>query len=249
MADVLGVFTSAVLNGIRAIRVALGFVALWKAIDLALRLPRSMDGASGALVILVWITGAALLVLNRHVHLAGAALAVAGSLALLVGDLYNHHLYLFIVVALVLALYDEMSQVTLLRAQLTIVYAFAVLTKINGTFLSGDVVRASLERSTLFGSVSSDGLTVGVAHATILIELGLPIALWWTPRTRRAALVVGLAFHIGVVLGTAHDLESFVQLTTFGALMVSLYLAFFVDPPAPPVDVGSGRSTSRVAGG
>lgn len=237
---------------IRVLRAALGFVAVWKAVDIGLRLPRSVDGPIALAAIFVWLAGAALLVLGRHVHLAGAALALAGSGVILVGDLYNHHLYLFVVVALVLALYDETSQVVLLRAQVTIVYAFAVLTKINGTFLAGDVVRASLERSTLFGSVSSDELLVGLGIATILIEFALPIALWWTPRTRRAAVVGGLIFHLGVVAGTAHDVESFVQLVTFGALMVSMYLAFFVEPSASSAtaaDVGPGGLASRVAGG
>src|SRR5690606_36637391 len=97
------------------------------------------------------------------------------------------------------------------------------------TFLSGAVVRASLERSTAFGWLDiGDGVTTLLSAATILVELALPIALWWGPRSRRVALFAGLVFHVWVVVGTAHDVESFVQLVSFGALMLCLYLSFFV---------------------
>lgn len=210
------------------VRLALGFVALWKAVDLALRLPGQVSVAMTLVVLVLWLGGAALLVLDRRTHVAGAALAVSGSASILAADLYNHHLYLFVVIGMVLALFVSAEQLTLLRWQLTIVYAFAVLAKINGTFLSGAVVRASLERSTVFRDQTlSDEVMTVLSVATILIELALPIALWWGPRGRRFALVAGFAFHVSVVIGTAHDLESFVQLVSFGAVMLALYLAFF----------------------
>lgn len=210
------------------VRRALGFVALWKAVDLALRLPGRVSVAMTLVVLVLWLGGAALLVLGRRTHVAGAAIAVSGSAAILAADLYNHHLYLFVVIGTILALFASAEQLTLLRWQLTIVYAFAVLTKINGTFLSGAVVRASLERSTVFRDQAlSDEVMTVLSVATILIELALPMALWWSPRSRRLALFAGLAFHVSVVIGTAYDLESFVQLVSFGALMLALYLAFF----------------------
>lgn len=228
---------------LRTVRLALGVIALWKGIDLALRMPDQLPVLVAFAVLAAWIVGAALLLLDRLTHMAGGALVVAGSTSILAADLYNHHLYLFVVIGAILALFDTTEQVTLLRWQLAIVYAFAVLAKINGTFLSGVVVRASLERSRVFEDyVVSDGVTALLSAATILIEIALPIALWWGPSTRRIALVAGVAFHVSVVIGTAYDLESLIQLGSFGALMLILYLAFFEEEAAmdPLQDVRRG---------
>lgn len=96
------------------------------------------------------------------------------------------------------------------------------------------MVRASLERSTAFDGLDiGDSVTTLLSVATIAIELALPIALWWGPRSRRVALAAGLVFHASVGVGTAHDVESFVQLVSFGAVMLALYLAFFVEESGP----------------
>lgn len=223
MADVLRVRPAVVL---KRFWTALGLVALWKAVDLALRLPDAAGHSTSILLVGTWIAGAALLVLRRPLF-GGAALAITGLGSIHLGGLYNHHLYLLIVIGLIVGLFEPSSQVTLLRAQLTIVYVFAALTKINGTYLSGAVVEAAADRSSAFGSAAlSSDLVLALSIGAIVIELLLPLALWW-PATRRAAAAVGVAFHVGVVVGTAHDLESFVQLTTYGATMLALYLVFF----------------------
>jgi predicted DCC family thiol-disulfide oxidoreductase YuxK len=114
-----------------------------------------------------------------------------------------------------------------LRAQLTILYAFAVLAKLNPSFLSGSVVAASLRRGGL--AFPETWITFEwMFLLSILVIVGeafLAVGLW-RRRWRPAAFVVGLVLHVGilVVMQNAWDLA------VFTAATLSLYIAF-VDAP------------------
>jgi predicted DCC family thiol-disulfide oxidoreductase YuxK len=157
-------------------------------------------------------------------------------------QLYNNHTYLIAVAVLLLVAAGSGSSFSIdarrtgtderpipawtiyaLRTQLSIVYLFAALAKMNPSFLSGSVIAASLRR---------DGIAIPEAFITfepmfvmsiavISAELFLAFALW-SPRWRPAGFVVGLALHVGIVA----VMYSAWDLATFGVATLALYVAF-----------------------
>jgi predicted DCC family thiol-disulfide oxidoreductase YuxK len=114
-----------------------------------------------------------------------------------------------------------------LRAQLTILYAFSVLAKLNPSFLSGTVIASHLRR----GGVGVPEAWIGFESMFVLsilvvcAELFLAVALW-RARWRPAAFVVGLALHVGIVVA----MNEAWALATFSVATLSLYVAFIGAP-------------------
>jgi predicted DCC family thiol-disulfide oxidoreductase YuxK len=114
-----------------------------------------------------------------------------------------------------------------LRAQLTILYAFSALAKLNPSFLSGTVIAGHLRRGGIgfpeewIGFESMFVLSILVVCAELFLAVGL-----WRARWRPAAFVVGLTLHVGIVFA----MNEAWALATFSVATLSLYLAF-VDAP------------------
>lgn len=172
----------------------------------------------------LWVVGALLLVIDRRPALGAGAVAASGTAIIFITPgLYYSHLYLLIVVAAVLALFAQEHQRTLLRAQLSIVYGFGALTKVNGTYLSGEVLEVWLARSPLFGGLALPTWTLVTAAAlSILCEGFLALGLW-SSRTRVVATVVGVAFHAGILLAVPDG----PTLAIYAGTMFALYWLFF----------------------
>ena len=129
---------------------------------------------------------------------------------------YSNHLYLMLPVAALLTVAESGAAVSLdarraggrdwvpgwpvwlLCAQISIVYAFAALAKLNPDFLSGSVVASYLRRDGLLAVPAAwrslEPMLVMSLFA-ICSEAFLAFALW-IPRWRPAALVVGLGLHL-----------------------------------------------------
>lgn len=218
----------------------------------ALRLPilepvASIFSGFAPLVLGAWLLAGIGFVLGRWTTVSGVILAaVLGGLVTADEQLYNNHSYLLAVVVAILTAAragDALSldarrsgtdglpapawTVLALRAQLSIVYLFAAISKLNPSFLSGSVISAALRR---------DGIAFPEAWITfepmfvlsvlvILVELLLAIGLWFR-RWRGLALVAGLVLHVGIVL-TMHAAW---DLAGFSVATLALYLAF-VDAP------------------
>lgn len=161
---------------------------------------------------------------------------------------YSNHLYLLVLVVGLLAWADSGACVSLdawlrrgrervaawpvflLKAQVSIVYLFAALTKLNGEYLSGRALGQQLNPefwAAIPKALQGPALSMGLAVASLGVELFLAAGLWGR-RTRLAAIVVGVAFHFGLVaiILPAVSLQIFV----FTLLMLALYPLFF-DPP------------------
>lgn len=120
---------------------------------------------------------------------------------------------------------DPASGLALTRVFVASVYAWAGYAKLNAQWLRGDVLeslRASLEvRGPLADALlTSPGACAGAAWLVVATELALGPLLLWT-RTRRAALVVALAFHAVLEIAMHPDV--------FGFAMTILLLVF-VEP-------------------
>lgn len=125
----------------------------------------------------------------------------------------------------------------LLMTQVSIVYAFTGLLKINPEFLSGRVIQ---ENSHL---AISDPLAQLMAVAAVTTEVGLCIGLW-IPRLRWIAALAGVGLHASIPIVMYQPLP----LVSFSISVVFLYPLFFarrVEHPLPVVDDGVLASVTR----
>jgi hypothetical protein len=184
-------------------------------------------------------------VLGKGIRLAALAILSGFLVFVFAFDFYNHHTYLIITICAIFALGVSVPQ--LLKIQLTIVYAFAALTKINETYLSGSELYSSMVQAAVWQAVFRDDpspkFLMIVSAASIVVEAFLAVALWFA-RTRGIALVVGLCFHAGLVIAVTGGFDLFADLSIYGGLILALYLPFFQDELDPLVGRRTGSTAS-----
>lgn len=115
------------------------------------------------------------------------------------------------------------------RAQAVLLYAAAALAKLNSGFLDPAVSCVAGQLDAL--GAGADAVAVPAIAATIAVEAALAIGLV-APRTRRAAVLLGTAFH--AVLALAGNVP-------FAALALAYYVAFM----APDLRVPDGLRRRR----
>jgi predicted DCC family thiol-disulfide oxidoreductase YuxK len=206
-----------------------------------------LHGAGITALLGIWVAAAVALLIGWRTRSAGLILAAAMGYVLLFDEqTYSNHLYLLTLLTLLLAWADAgaaysldakrtgprrvpAGPVHLLRAQLSIVYGFSAIAKVNLVYISGAVISLNLEREGWFAvpaALHTPAFLVWVALATILGEAVIAVAVWserWRPR----AFVGGLVLHIGIVLLMARA-DRF-QLAIFALEMFALYV-LFIDP-------------------
>ena len=204
------------------------------------------------LLIGMWLVAALLFIAGMWTRLAGAVLTgVMAYVLLLDQQLYSNHLYLAILVTLLLTIADSGARfsldarngarrdaiagwpVVLLKIQISIVYFFAALTKVNPAYLSGDIVAHFVHADTL--GLFPAGWPVmpfmqALAVASIATEFFLAFALWFAG-WRWLALVAGLGLHLSIIFtgGAAIGVPD-VRFTVFALLTVAPYMLFFRFP-------------------
>lgn len=118
----------------------------------------------------------------------------------------------------------------LMLTQVTVLYLFAGLSKINPVFLSGVPLQGWL-----WPDLPIE-LYRALAVATIVTEIFLAIALW-IPRVRVLAVMVGVGLHAGIVLGLG---DPNLVLSAFAAASISSYWLFLSRPRLRPrIQAGS----------
>ena len=166
----------------------------------------------------LWLLAAAGLAVNVR----GSGWLLAGCLAyvvLLDQQTYSNHLYLFAILAALVTL--KGSHVVLaLKGQLTLVYFFAAVSKLNLAFLSGLVIAGSLRPE--FDWLRTPWLLIPLAISAIVAELFIADSLW-VARRRLYAAVVGIMMHTSFVV----LMNNAVPLTAFGIACLSLYPLFW----------------------
>ncbi|MDV7999894.1 HTTM domain-containing protein [Rhodococcus sp. IEGM 1408] len=217
-------------------RVAFGALAAVKALQLTTKASISFeegislaDQAAIALPLgAVMLVAALFFILGRGVRRAAMAMLVGFLVFVIALDFYNHHTYLISVVCAIFVLGLNVPQ--LLKLQLAIVYTFAALTKVNETYLSGSELYASMVQhlfwQTVVGVDPEPAFLIAVSVASIVVEAFLAVGLWFA-RTRRITLVIGLCFHLSLVVLVTAGFDLFLDLAIYGGVMLSLYLPFF----------------------
>jgi hypothetical protein len=127
------------------------------------------------------------------------------------------------------AIYEQMRPV--IMGSLIIMYLFTVLHKLNWDFLNPAVSCAVSMHKELAASVpiipSSEWTQWPTIIGTLLIELAIPIGLWWR-RTRVPAVILGLLFHWFLALHPHGGIYS------FSHLLYALYAVFLFSSQEDP---------------
>ncbi len=202
-------------------------------------------GTFGLAVSLFWIIFAIFFTIGFGARLSGALLAF--SIVLVLGidqQFYSNHLYLLLTLVVLLTLagpgvrYSVDNRrapgdgavprwaVTLIMLQLTSVYGFAAITKLNDGFLSGRVMERAFDPAMLERVETLISLET-LALLAIATELFLAVA-FWHQRLQLVALPVAAGFHIAnvVIMGSGSRLN----LSIFALVMLSMMVVYFTQP-------------------
>lgn len=195
----------------------------------------------------LWVVGALAFAVGLQTRLPGGLLTLTLACVLLLDQqLYSNHLYLMVLIAGLLTVADSGAAISLdalrhgtretvqewpvwlIRAQVSIVYGFAALSKLNVTFLAGSVVASYLRRDgplAVPNSWRSVEPMLILAVLAICLEAFVAVGLW-LPRWRPAALVASLALHLGITVW----LSPTYQLLVYSVLMLPLLILFLHVP-------------------
>lgn len=192
----------------------LAVAAVLKAFDLSVR--------GEPIDVVLWVGAAAICALRER---WGAAALSALAWWTVIFGVYGNHVVFLAWVGLTFVLFRcERQRQFVVRCQLSILYGFAALSKVNPDWLSG----AALE---------SRGFIVPAMHlvtwGTIAVEALLAVALWYRP-WRRPILVLALALHT-IFFVVPDGTPWRVGIVVFGWLTVAL-LWWSTAPTEPEVN-------------
>ena len=203
----------------------------------------------------LWLLSAMLFTLGWRVPLSGSALMLA--LVAILGidqQTYSNHIYLMLWLVGLMVLADAGAGMSirgadrpvvrwpllLLKFQLSVVYVFAALTKINDDFLSGEILAGSLGtgivpfpeslRTPVFLSI--------LAGIAVIVEFAVGTLIWHR-RYRFLAFALGLGFHLAIPL----SMQPTAELVVFSLEMLALY-PLFLDSERLAVGVPDGYPIS-----
>lgn len=209
-----------------------------------LRIPRFdevpvLSPSSVTLFLVLWVLAGIAFCLGWHTRPAGILLVGFQVYVLLLDhQMYSNHLYLMTLLVFLMTLADSGAAlsldarrtggaawipawpVMLMRVQVSIVYGFAVIAKLNLYFVSGVVLRQNIEVPGV--EKLPPWFFMLLAMTSLSAEAFLAYG-FWRKRLRVPAFVVGIGFHL-TILAT---MWAFPDLVTFALLMGSAYLAFF----------------------
>ena len=196
----------------------LAALVLLKALDVVLRGPQGLPAPLWVAALTAFAAGGVLLAVRDR----GWLLVLAGGLALAVDapvELRRQHLVLLLGVVLVgVVTRDAGERLLLWRSQLSVLYGFAVLAKLNEAYLSGTVLSQSLLVPLPLPAV------VALGAALVAVELLLAVTPW-VARLRRAGTVVAAALHGTALLVVAGGPLVTLRLAVFGGTAVLLHAA------------------------
>lgn len=198
------------------------------------------------LVLFLWVLAAAALLVGFASRIAAGSVAGLSMVFLFGADFYSNHLYFLATLSLLLMFADcgaalsvdsrfqggqeriRAWPVRLIQFQVSVVYAFSALGKLNGDFLLGNVVYYRLRDALLLPTESiraSIPIFAMISIAAVLAELFIATALW-IPRLQRAAFGLGLALHFSMIIMLTNTPQRGLRLALFALLSLSSYVLF-----------------------
>lgn len=190
-----------------------------------------------------WIISATLFAIGWRVTVSGTVLTLTIAFALALDQqVYSNHLYLLGWLTLLMTIADagaglNMSRtdrpvvrwpVVLIMGQLSIVYGFSALSKINPGFLRGEVLAGELRGGLIPfpETLITPPLMAGLAAVVIGVEAALALLIW-RARLRPYVFALGLGLHLSITI----FMSATGQLAVFSLQMLSLYPLFLTDQP------------------
>lgn len=180
-----------------------------------------------AVMVCVWLLTAVLFAIGIRTRMSGPALVLAIlATSSLDQQAYSNHLYLMVIMVALLALASPTTgrapawPVTVLKLQITVVYLFAAFTKLNQSWLSGQILRRFIGA----GLIDPPGLLLSgpwLAVLVVAVELVIAVGLW-SNSLRRPAITLGVLMHLAIPL----TMSATLQLSVFSGLMVASYVLF-----------------------
>lgn len=198
----------------------------------------------------VWVASGAAFLLGWRTTAAGVVLAaVMAYVMLMTQQTYSNHLYLLVWEVGLLTLAGAGAAVSLdargrppgtvragpvflLKVQLSVVYAFAALAKINPGYLSGGLLAAAMRWDgplAIPDLLRSHLVLSALAFASVAGEALLAVLLW-SPRWRRAGAALGVSLHLG--MAAMIPFSELSDILIFAASAIGLYPLFFDDGPS-----------------
>lgn len=209
---------------------AVGVLVLVKVVDVAARGPAELPAVGWAVALAVFAAGGLGLVLVGAcracwVAVAAGAVGIALDLPL---ELRLQHLVLVLGVAVAAAVsLGPVEQLVLWRLQLSALYGVAALSKLNETFLSGNVLSQAVFAAPSWSSVLPRpplAVVVLAGVALVATECLLAVAPWVT-RLRGPGALLAVAFHTATLLLVTDAPVVGLRLVVFGGTAVVLHAA------------------------
>jgi hypothetical protein len=197
---------------------------------------------------LLWVVPGILLLRGRCVRSATVAVAALSAAGFVVGRGGDEFL-LWIAVILLATEDHQRERALLLRTMVTVVYAFAALTKLNPVWLEGHQLVRIANRSDYmepFLPLFTSPAGRWMAMAVVVTEAWLAIGLW-LDRTRAVTALLGIVVHLALTVAAAETLEGLFNLVPLNFGLVAMYLAFW-HPIAPELDRAQGHPTPLAGG-
>jgi hypothetical protein len=213
-----------------------------------------------------WLCLAVAFALGLGTRLCGAILTLSMAYTLFLDQqLYSNHLYLATLVLLLLTIAESGARfsldarrsggrdlilvwpILLLKIEISIVYFYAALVKVNAQYLSGALLITFWPLNQLAALPRSWAWVLPcLAVASILVEVFLAIALW-LPRWRWLALAVGVGFHMLIIwTGGAQPGIPDIPFAIFALVTLAPYALFF-DFPEPDAAVPEYANADKCA--
>lgn len=253
-------------------RAAIGLAAVVHGFDLAALLARQDgDFGSGAVVLpgdlwplpaVLWFAGAGCLLVGYRSRWAALSLAALTAFLFIFADVYSNHLYYLATLAFLLSLTDCGAYasidarrrsvpdevpglaVTLIQLQVSVVYFFSAIGKVNFDFLLGNVLFFRTQDAYVLPDpepVASVAVFMTLAVGATALELFIAVGLWFA-RLRPLAFASGLALHAGMIVMLSNTPQRFGRLAIFALLALSSYLLFVRAPAGARVVVSGAVS-------
>lgn len=197
------------------------------------------------LFIALWLIAAVAFIAGWRTRISGALLTLILIYSITLDEqAYSNHTYLLVLVVALLTLAGCGGRfsidaavgrasptvprwpLVLIQIQLSIVYFFAAVSKINLLYISGALISVNMSRGWLVSlpdALDRWQVIMPLAIISIVVELSMAFALW-TRRYRSAGIVTGVVLHTMIFL--TFPVESRLPLAVFGLVMFGMYVPF-----------------------
>jgi hypothetical protein len=202
-------------------------------------------------VLLLWLLAATALFVGFKSRISAGLITGLSAVLIFGADFYSNHLYFLATMSLLLVFTDCGATLSvdsrrngsretvaawplwLIQFQVSVVYGFSALGKLNSDFLLGNVVYYRLSDALMFPAdllIPSLPLFTAVSVGTVVAEIFIAVGLW-IERIRSTAFALGLGLHLLMIVMLTNTPQRGLRLALFALLTLSSYILFLKVSP------------------